>query len=364
MAGSNALNTLDDENDMKPRERDDEENKVEDPENLSRSDTTLLHLPCLIEFLDEHIGKKQCFLSSPGCEKVSFSDIWHLFKPGEFVISADGKQVFRVVRVHSPPHKGTYPWAAYAEPRGKHAKPYVEDVTIYCVYIHFDGISLGPVLETFNIKKFDGEKSVTSLEIYPLRFHVLRDLEVRTAKNKQAPEFDNLFAAKVADLRQKLIERGKLFVEVTGVKHMYYSGLTVDTRDEIESQVMIDFEEAFAVERNKGWRPRVTSLLGGTIIGQDEEGLRDFKGCEADCCWGEAVHHDSTYVEDKRQRDFINSMMAEMEDNPRKLPSAAVFPRTLEDIKTEATPLTPDELLIMSNRVFGFVLRDRTWGRC
>lgn len=364
MAGSNALNTLDDEHAMKLRERNDVENKVEDPENLSRSDTTLLHLPVLIEFLDEHIGKKQHFLSSPSCEKVSFSDIWHLFKPGEFVISADGKQVFRVVRVHSPPHKGTYPWAAYAEPRGKHAKPYVEDVTIYCVYIHFDGTNLGPVLETFNIKKFDGEKSVTSLEIYPLRFHVLRDLEVRTAKNKQAPEFDSLVAAKVADLRQELIERGKLFVEVTGVKHMYYSGLTVDTRDEIESQVMIDFEEAFAVERNKGWRPGVTSLLGGTAIGQDGEVFRDFKGCEADCCWQEAVHHDSTYVEDKRQQDFIDSMMAEMEDNPRKLPSAAIFPRTLEDIKTEATPLTTDELLIMSNRVFGFVLRDRTWGRC
>ena len=35
----------------------------------------------------------------------------------------------------------------------------------------------------------------------------------------------------------------------------------------------------------------------------------------------------------------------------------------MEDIKVEATPLTNDELLIMSHRMCGFVLRDRTWGR-
>ena len=349
---------------MKPREGDGDENKVEDPDNYSRSETALLHLPGLLEFLDKHIVQKQSFLNSASCEKVSFSDIWHLFKPGDFVISADGKQVYRVVRVYFPRHKGTDPWAAYVGSRGKHERPHVEDISIYCVYIHFNGTQLGPVMENFKIKKFDGEKSVTSLDIYPLRFHVLRDLEVRKVKNKHGnPEFDELISSKVAELRQSLIKRGKLFVEVTAVKHMYYSGFTVDTRDEIESQVMIDFEEAFAVERNKGWRPQIIRLLGTTIASDDETSSRELKGCEADCCWQEAVHDDSVYVEDKRQRDFINSVMAEIEDHPLKLPSAAVFPRSLEDIKTEATPLTDDELLIMSYRVFGFVLRDRTWGK-
>lgn len=348
---------------MKPRQEEGEENKVEDPDNLSRSETALQHLPCLLEFLDNHIAQKQSFLNSAGCEKVSFSDIWHLFKPGDFVISADGKQVYRVVRVFAPRHKGTNPWAAYMGPRSNQGKPYSEDIIISCVYIHFNGTHLGPVLETFPIKKFDGEKSVTSLDIYPLRFHVLRDLEVRKVKNTPGnTELEDLISSKVDGLRHSLINRGKLFVEVTAVKHMYYSGFTVDTRDEIESQVMIDFEEAFSVERNKRWRPQITRLLGLTI--SEEESIRgEVKRCEAECCWLEAVHDDSVYVEDKRQRDFINRMMAEIEDNRRKLPSVAVFPRSLEDIKSEATPLTDDELLIMSYQVFGFILRDRSWGK-
>ena len=205
---------------------------------------------------------------------------------------------------------------------------------------------------------------MTALDIYPLRFRVLRDLEVRTAKSKHGgSEFEELVSAKVAELRRSLIKRGKMFVEAMAVKHMYYSGLIVDTRDEIESQVMIDFGEAFSVERNKGWRPQVTRLLGKTIASDEETSMKEPKGCEANRCWQEAVHNDSVYVEDKRQRDFMNSMMAEIENHPLKLPSAAVFPRTVEDIKAEATPLTDDELLIMSHRVFGFVLRDRTWGR-
>ncbi|KAK5658406.1 hypothetical protein OQA88_2383 [Cercophora sp. LCS_1] len=356
---SGATPPTDPERERAPRE---EGNKVEDPDNHSRSEATLLHLPPLIDFMDKHIAQKKAYLNSSSCDKVSFSDLWHLFAVGDFVMGSDGKQVYRVARIYSPPHKGTDRWAQYAGARSKESNPSFEDMLVYCVYIHFDGTHLGPVMGNFRIKKFDGEKSVTSLDIYPLRFHVLKDLEVRASKNKhETTDFDQLVSLKLAELRRSLVERGKLFVDVTAVKHMYYSGLTVDTRDEIESQVMIDFEEAFAVEKNRHWRPQITRLLGATIVSDEETSARDSKTCEADCCWQETVHDDSVYVEDKRQQEFINSLMAELEleGNTLKLPSAAVFPRTLDDVKTEA--LKDDDLLIMSYSVFGFVLRDRTW---
>ncbi|KAK3360350.1 hypothetical protein B0T25DRAFT_449298, partial [Lasiosphaeria hispida] len=336
--------------------------KVADPYNHSKSEVTLAHLPCLIEFLDKYIVEKLAYLNSPACEKVGFSDIWHLFKPGDFVISADGKQAYRVVKLSSPSHKGTDRWAVYKGSREEASASKRDDIAIHCVYIHFDGTQLGPVLETFRIKKYDGEKAVTALEVYPLRFHVQKDLEVRTAKAKHdAAGLGDAVASSVARLRESLIRRGQLFVEVTAVKHMYYAGLTVDTRDEVESQVMIDFEEAFAGDKNReqGWRPNITRVVGTPLDEPVEEGS---KSCEAGCCWGEEIHDDS-YVESKRHQDFINSMMAELEDSPLKLPSAAIFPRNLEDIKVEENALKEDELLIMSYRVFGFVLRDRTWAQ-
>jgi hypothetical protein len=54
-----------------------------------------------------------------------------------------------------------------------------------------------------------------------------------------------------------------------------------------------------------------------------------------------------------------------MQNGPQgSLPSATIYPRTLEESKTKMNKFTEDELIIMSHKVFGFVLRDRTWGEC
>lgn len=329
-----------------------------------KSDVTLKHLKCLFEFHAKYIAEKQALLRSPDCSKITFSDLWHFFSPGDIVIASDAKQAYKIVKITLSSHKGTDRWAAFlSEERKGSKKSKQEDVTIQCVYIHFDGKQLGPVLETFSIRKFDGEKDVKSLPIYPLRFQVLKDpvsrlMHTQHGKGEQEEVVDN----RLEVLRQRLIDRGRKFVQVAAVKHMYYSGVTVDTRDEIESQVMVDFEEAFAV--NEDWRPRVTRLVGAIASDRSSVSSResDDEECNADCCVSENVHDDS-YIDEKRHQDFINSVMAEIQDDPHKLPSAAIFPRTLEDIKTKGNELKEDELLIMSCCVFGFVLRDRTWGK-
>lgn len=334
-----------------------EKPKVEDPEGLSRSKTTLKHLPCLLEFIDGYIAEKVAHVNSARFEKISFSDIWYLFKPGDLVISSDGKQAYKVVKITSGRHIGTDRLNTYYAKDREESDESKQDFSIHCAYVHFDGKQLGPVLNIFSVKNFDGDKAVTALDVYPLRFHVLKDLNARTVKPKQSgAELEGVVEKGVTELRERLIKRGRLFVEVAAVKHMYYAGLTVDTRDEVESQVMIDFEEAFMVKKNR--RPDITRLVGTTPFSDTDEDV----DCKADCCRGENVHEES-YVESKRYQDFINNMMSEIEDNPRKLPSVAIFPRTLEDLKTEDNALKEDELLIMSSCVYGFVLRDRTWGK-
>lgn len=320
------------------------------------------HLDCLREFIDSYISKKMEYLNSTRCENIVFSDIWYLFKPGTLVISSNGKQAYRVASLRSKCHKGMDRWPSYRDfglsKRDKYESR--DDLTIKCIFIHFDGRNLGPVVKTFSIGKFDGEKDVTSLDIYPLRFHILKQINDRSSKwtdngpiGCQEQELEN----GIQEFRDRLIQRGRHFISAAGIKHMYYSGLAVDTRYYIESPVMIDFEEAYAEECRENWRPNIRRLIGTILDPESEEGPRV---CDAPCCWQENIHDDS-YIETNSNLAFMNTM-AEVEDIPSKLPSVTIFPRPLKEAKKEVNTLTQDELVIMSYSVPGFILRDRSWG--
>lgn len=347
----------------------------EEPYKREEGSVQLEHLNCLREFMDEYMGRKVAYLNSESCSKITFSDVWYLFQPGTSVIAADGKQAFRVVSIQSKRHKGADRWAAFW---GRHdekkkkrrttsssdesADDTRADITIKCVFIHFDGELFGPVIQTFHVNKWDGEKEVTYLDVYPLRFHVFKHLDKRAGPSTTkltTKEREQQVMQGVQALRQQLIDRGRVFLDVASVKQMYYSGLAVDTRDEIESQVMVDFEEALSHTERKHWIPKIRRLLG-TDWGSKTDDADE--GCTAECCWHENVH-DDTYVEAHNTERFIDDMMAEIKDTPQKLPSAIIFPRSLEETKSGTNALTDDELMIMSYTVFGFVLRDRTWGK-
>ncbi|TLS26551.1 hypothetical protein PpBr36_05491 [Pyricularia pennisetigena] len=347
-------------NNVKPADVSSDEKKETDPAaeidplGYSRSKKAAAHLECLIEFMDDYIVKRQTYLNSSSCSKVFFSDLWHLYKPGDFVISAETKQIFQVFRVDLAPHRAEGPWAAYFQKPndGESDEEKMADnfITIGCVHIDFDGYQLGPVINQITIDSFNGEKPVTSLAVYPLRLHHQKDVETRSTMSEQSEQAAENHLEK---LRERLIQRGRLFVDVAGIKHKYYAGLTVRTMEEIESQVMIDFQEAFAVEKNKHWTPKITRLAG-----QPEP--RDDRECRAECCVRETVFNDS-FIDYSRYRDFIQRLMPGVEGNQVALPSVAVFPRWFKDMAANKDSLTDDELLIMSYEVPGFVLRDRTW---
>lgn len=138
-----------------------------------------------------------------------------------------------------------------------------------CAYIDFDGKYIGPVLRTFEIKRFDGEKDMTSFEVYPIRLHKLNRSdfnEVQWNELEKYPEQDRC--------RISLIQRGAKFVEVAAIKHMYYSSPTMVVREEVESQVVIDFETAFATKdetQEHIKRPDLENFIGEILDSQHEK---------------------------------------------------------------------------------------------
>ncbi|ETS84506.1 hypothetical protein PFICI_02531 [Pestalotiopsis fici W106-1] len=332
---------------------DDNEGEVEE----TQSEGAMDHLRILLQFIDSEIVPRRRHLESSSCKNVDFSDLWYLFRPGMEVIGNDGKQVYRVVKVSSARHRVVSAWEMYwSGDKEKDEKKNQPPFSIKCVFVDFNGTSLGPVSIDFSFPRFIGEREVTSFAVYPLRFHPHRrsdfsDSEWRAVSS--LPEDQRL--------KTKLVLRGKKFLEVANVRQMYYAGPTIDVRDEVESQVVVDFETAFSTEDRKDWKPELELLMGS----QDDED-DDKRPCNAACCMGQNVHDDQ-YVDESQKTEYINHLFPHSPGIDTE-PSVAIIPRSLGEIQTGPGSKTgcqiPDEdLLIMSYRVFAFVLRSRKWAQ-
>ncbi|KAJ8127276.1 hypothetical protein O1611_g6359 [Lasiodiplodia mahajangana] len=326
----------------KPRAETNEEEIENETERKILSDE-LEQMRCLISFIENEIKKKQERLRSPPSQAVPFADIPLIFSPGDTVISKDHKQAYRVTMVNCIRHRVKNRKETSHDFWKDESQVQFEDnpVFVHCTYVDFDGELMGPVRRLFTIPRYDGRKEVTSLPIFPLQY------------------------VKEDGLRETLVERGKLFFKVASVKHMHYTGLGLTAREEIDSRVVIDFEEA--IDRYPDWKPSITSALEDVDIpnkdDQDADLKRLFKAqesterpCVEECCANETTHYDE-YVEDRRREDYI---VSQMNRDAFLTPSVAIIPRAFHDI-AENNTLTDDEYLIMSYRVFGFVLRSRKW---
>ncbi|KAI8624701.1 hypothetical protein F5Y19DRAFT_452880 [Xylariaceae sp. FL1651] len=327
---------------------------VENVENeIERNALAVLdQMKCLISFIEEELKKKQEYLASNHCQSVPFADVPMLFSPGRVVLSRDHKQAYRVIQVNCTRHRAKdWKEKGNLDFLKDESEVELEDnpVFVHCISLDFDGKLIGPVSRVFMISKYEDEKELTSLPIFPLQ-HVKED-----------------------GLRERLVKRGKAFFKVAGVKHMHYAGLTLKMRDDIDSQVVIDFEEA--INRHPHWKPPIASILGESLedvierteipdASEEDAYLGAFlqaqraiiKSCIKECCADEAAHYDE-YVEDRRKEDYIVSQMNGAV--PNQIP-VTIIPSDFRHI-TKNNTLTDDDYLIMSYRVFGFVLRSRKW---
>lgn len=115
----------------------------------------------------------------------------------------------------------------------------------------------------------------------------------------------------------------------------------------------MDFSEALANEERREWTPKIDGLRTAPERSNSEM-------CTAACCSGQAVYDDE-YIDSRLTEDFVKSLIP---DRALRAPSLLLSPRPLEEIQAgqEDQP-TDDEFLIMTYRVFAFVLRSRKWAQ-
>lgn len=326
------------------------ENPDETEFPLAHSKTAMDYLGCLLEFYDATVSIRRKYIQGAECRKIQFRDLWYLFNPGDEVVRRDGRQVYRVIEVVNPTHRASSR-NFFFDFDDRDSSTYFQ---VVCVYVDFDGKKIGPVSTTFVIKTFAGERTVESLEIYPLRLH--RNAPAIVNQNRKYRSV----SSNSQGLRQDLIKRGRKFLQAACMKleNTFYSGPTAEG-EEVESQVVIDFDTALSSDRNFDEEsiPLIKSMLADADDDSSSSTSDDGPSCSGWCCEGDFVCDDST-VDSKRKADYIDSLIPKTYS---KLPSVAIYPRNLDDT-TGDNALTDDEFLLMTYRVFAFVLRTRKWG--
>jgi len=225
-----------------------------DPEDAVAGEITdsviaLRHLRKYVQFVEENIMPDWEKAATITHRRVRFLDLYMYFQPGELLyvppksnsLKQDGVKMYQTA------------WRLYSKTLDTVLDDHPDDfqpigqlranrqLDLIAYYIDYNGHSYGPVERTWQIKYYEGEQDITTLEIYPMRF--LKDCD---------------------KMKTELHAQGIAFQRVIRKRHLYYDGWTLahgptgngqdgnsDSESErndpehIEGDVIIDFVEGY-----------------------------------------------------------------------------------------------------------------------
>ncbi|KAH8596023.1 hypothetical protein B0O99DRAFT_511005 [Bisporella sp. PMI_857] len=149
------------------------------------------HLKVLLKYLDkDYADTKKTLYPMLEAGLITFDLLWALYKPNDIVYtttygSTDEPRAYKIEQTEMYESMTKGPWY---DVEGK--------------YLEYDGKTWGMGTMSTDVSSFKGAKKIDSLACYPIRYH----------KNE-------------ANLRAELIERGKKFVSLQGVKYRAHQGM-------------------------------------------------------------------------------------------------------------------------------------------
>jgi hypothetical protein len=212
-------------------------------------------------------------------------------------------------------------------------RPSFSPFALDCFYLDYNGERFVPIHHSFEISDFEGDQAVKSLPVLPM-----------VVAERDPGLID----------KQAILNRGRQFVQCTEkVSHLEFSGrshyLTPNGKrligltdgiarsalcysERIEGEVMVDFPRA--LQAVPSWRPEPTERQ---LHMTTSEEIGDDRGIDEDGRWDDKL---SVELMEKEERKW----------------------RAWE--KGRGAPSQDDDLLLLPDRVFAFVLSSRRWGTC
>lgn len=284
---------------------------------------------CLVRFIDETLMPVRRYLQAQP-KDVNFDNIWHLYSAGSLVYVRERsipQKIWKIVqatggrRYQSEPMDRIPGWESKFSP-----------CVLDCYHLDFDGTKFVRVYHRFTIEVFEEPVLVSNLQVMPLAVAEKAGL------------------ANVEHLRR----RGMEFLSYTkpsSSQHREYHGVTITHSpsgeplyrkypdeigsqrlftERVDSQVVVDFERA--IRANPEWGPVSNDIDLFKIDPAELEGGPD--DVEKDHVWDARASDDLLKKEQEKWQRWD---------------------------KYETSP-EGDDVLMFPNRVFGYVLRTRSWG--
>ncbi|XXH04125.1 hypothetical protein Hte_010537 [Hypoxylon texense] len=269
-----------------------DENKTSIDTASKKTDVKVLamrieHLELLSTFIATDLGyiiELRRRIQESTLKSIEFEDLWHLFSPGDtlytkendheqlytaYMVTGGKKRLRNATREELDEIRSAQRNEKWYRRRSDSSESESEEddrnrihaankgswtaFVIDCYRMAYDGNCMGPIDSLKKIQHFVGQKRITDLHIYPLRFHGRQN-----------------------EITKLLEERGRMFIHCNG--HRSYDGLVFDrrgrpTKEELHGDVYVDFEEYY--RSIKRWRRpklgklRLSQPTGAEVTEQD-----------------------------------------------------------------------------------------------
>ncbi|KAH7385087.1 hypothetical protein BKA64DRAFT_157338 [Cadophora sp. MPI-SDFR-AT-0126] len=194
---------------------------------------TVGHLKCFVQFIDndlKHVFELRRGLEESTIREIAFEDLWHLFNPGDLLITSGSPHQRQAYKVFYT--SGGRP---IMQDHGNFKKmPSTTPFRIDCYYIDFDKKWLGPIHQTIKIPRYEGKRPVTELKmLYSQDYN----------SHPSASAFPIRFLDEPEGAMANLVTRGRRHRELTPFSHKRYCGPSgVEEPEYLNSEIIIDFE--------------------------------------------------------------------------------------------------------------------------
>ncbi|CCT75384.1 related to TOB3 (member of AAA-ATPase family) [Fusarium fujikuroi IMI 58289] len=330
-----------------PGSKNDKSSDINDDASMKRKEwiTRMDHLRLLKEFIDSELApqlKVFAKANTSDLEKIAFEDLYFLFSAGDVVFFKDRGydrlgRVYAVTGGQQRKQRDSTRFDPFRDAKDKSTEGYAynstrgswNSLTVNYYTMEYDGYYLGPSDACKHIRHYTGERNITDLPIFPLRFHKMK-----------------------VEIERRLMERGKRYCSSYG--HKSYSGTTCpsdnkESPEEIFGDMFVDFKDYYRMP--PGWTPY--DYRSRTRHPPSRPELGNIRPLESDPSeTQETVSDDTQYhlydkeVDDKSFDDFMMSHLNE-----------------LEVVKLETDQVPVKSLLLLPHWVPAYFFRTRRYER-
>ena len=296
------------------------------------------HLKCLLKYLDkDYATTKKTLYPLLEAGNITFDLLWTLFRSDTIIYTS----------TYSAPDEPRAFKVEYATKESSFMKGTWYDIEGR--YMDYDGKGFGLGTMEVEIDAFKGPRRINALPCYPLKYH--KDVE---------------------GMKTKLIERGRKFTEMAGMKYKFHKGLGFMKRKRqvikvnINGRVMVDPSTFRRINPNYP----ISTVKPDDPDFLDDDKDSDDEDCQ--CCQEEeAGLKTRDTLEDSDKTSTRTKLVVDKEGDPHLVDvevdengneiQKENIDKLSGDMGTEKREFTEEEFLIASPVVLGFAFSEKLW---